>query len=381
MRFADILCPDAVKQQLLQSARLGRFPHAVLFSGKAGYGTLATALAMIQFLQCEEPLPDDSCGQCAACRKCSKLIHPDLHLAFPVTSGKKKLKSETMVSDSWLSEWREMVLGNPYATIQTWLEVMEADKQQGKITAQETRNILQRLSLRTGEGKFKIQLVWQAEKLQLEANRLLKVIEEPTENTLFFLITDQMEEILPTVISRVQVYKFPPLSEDQLSSWLESEAGGSLKPQRARQLAELSEGDLNELQTLLRENEDDLSSWFIRWMQSVMRLVFDADPTAWADLYAYLDQLTKMPLEQQKGCLRFGIRLVQNGFHAHMKTGPETTSVPERWIAIAGPELSRRTAEMLQQLHYALERNANARIAFTASSFQWARTIHSYKTA
>jgi succinate dehydrogenase flavin-adding protein (antitoxin of CptAB toxin-antitoxin module) len=150
---------------------------------------------------------------------------------------------------------------------------------------------------------------------------------------------------------------------------------------RARQLAELSEGDLNELKTLLRENEDDLASWFIRWMQAVMRLVFDADPTAWADLYAYLDQLSKMPLEQQKACLRFGIRLVQNGFHAHMKTGTETASVPERWTAIAGTELSSKTAEMLQQLHYALERNANARIAFTASSFQWARTIHSFKSA
>ena len=257
MLFKEVIGHSKIKTKLIDSFHTGRTAHAQLFLGKQGNGALALALAYAQYLLCEKHDEHDACGLCNSCLKTSKLIHPDLHFSYP-TIGPKK------ISTDFIKEWRVSVLNNPYMSIDQWLEELNAENKQGNITKDECVSIVQRLSYKAIEGRFKIMILWLPEFLGKEGNRLLKLIEEPRPNTIFLLISEQPDKILNTIVSRCQLIKLPKLGDKQMSDFLIKQY--NIPVPRAQKISYLANGNYNKGQLLLNEHDNNYSNIFAYWM-------------------------------------------------------------------------------------------------------------------
>jgi DNA polymerase-3 subunit delta' len=219
MRFSEIPGQKEVIERLIISVNRERVSHAQLFAGPEGCGSLALALAYAQFVSCENRT-EDSCGTCKSCVKYEKLIHPDLHFVFPVIRDKKVSEP---ASDYYIEQWREFVKRSPYFGINKWLDSIEAGNAQGLIFASEASEIIKKLSLKSFESDFKIMIIWLPEKMHLAtANKLLKMIEEPPEKTLFLLVSDDPDKIIPTILSRCQLVKIPSFSSESVIKYIKT---------------------------------------------------------------------------------------------------------------------------------------------------------------
>ena len=158
-------------------------PPCPAFCGPEGVGKFPLALAYARYLSCTNRSDTDACGVCPSCVKFNKLVHPDVHFVFPVV--------KTGEADDYIVEWRKLVLNNPYFTINHWLNEINAENAQAVIYTKESDEIMKKLSLKSSEGEFKITLLWLPEKMQQAcANKLLKLLEEPPEKTIFLLVSE-----------------------------------------------------------------------------------------------------------------------------------------------------------------------------------------------
>src|SRR5664279_501522 len=218
MNFSRIPGQKEIKEKLIRSVKEERVSHAQLFAGPEGCGSMALALAYAQYLSCENRNDHDSCGVCKSCVKYEKLIHPDLHFVFPVIKGKK---ATDPVSDTYIEEWREFVNKSPYFSLNSWMDFIEVGNSQGMIFASEASEIIKKLSLKTFESDFKIMIIWLPEKMhQATANKLLKMIEEPPEKTLFILVSEEPDKVIPTILSRCQLVKIPSFLTPDVKKYL-----------------------------------------------------------------------------------------------------------------------------------------------------------------
>ena len=251
MNFADIPGHREIKGKLLRSVRDERVSHAQLFAGPGGCGSMALALAFARYISCENRTENDSCGVCKSCVKHEKMIHPDLHFVFPVIKGKK---ATDPVSDHYIAEWRDFVKKSPYFTINNWLEFIEVENAQGMIFASEASEIIKKLNLKTYESEYKIMIIWLPEKMhQATSNKLLKMIEEPPEKTLFLLVSDEPDKIIPTILSRCQLVKIPSFSNRDIERYLAESSG--ITSDKAADLSRVSNGSI--IRAIeLSENED-----------------------------------------------------------------------------------------------------------------------------
>ncbi len=221
MKFSDIPGNEKIKSTLVKMADEGRIPHAQLFHENEGCGALPLAIAFFQYLNCKNRHDGDSCGECPSCYKISRLIHPDLHFVFPVNTGSKISSSEKPTSESYLEYWRELVLADPYFLENELYTALGIEKKSGNIAVAEAKRILERLSLSAVENGYKAVLLFLPEKMNAEtANRLLKIVEEPPEMTLFFFITHSPEKVLPTIFSRCQSMRVLPLTKEEVAETL-----------------------------------------------------------------------------------------------------------------------------------------------------------------
>ena len=271
MQFQSITGQKETKEQLVQMVQHNRLSHALLFLGKEGTGALQLALAFAQYIVCKPKPPEtdlfaapepesqkskvkinDSCGICPACKKANELIHPDIHFSYPVITKKP---GEKPISTDFIKEWREFIVTNPYGNVYDWLQFIGAENKQGNITAHECNDIIRKLNLKSFESEYKILIMWLPEFLGKEGNKLLKLIEEPPPNTLFILIAENEDLILPTILSRTQLVKIPLLTNMEVEVALELNAG--VKIEKAQQIAALAEGNYREALQLLQHADDD----------------------------------------------------------------------------------------------------------------------------
>lgn len=367
MQFREIVGQEDLKRHLIDTVKSGRISHAQLFLGPEGCGSLALAVAYAQYISCEQPAEDDSCGECASCRKYNKLIHPDLHFSYPFFA---KHKEDT--AQSFLKEWREAFLENPYLGLETWRTYLDAENKQANINMAECHHILQKLSLKPFEGEYKVLIMWLPEYLDKEGNTLLKIMEEPPHKTLFLLVAEHQEQILSTIISRTQLVKVPGLSDELVAAHLLHQG---VSPERAKQMAFLSEGNLHLAQTLLKDLENDHFQLFTDWM----RICFGDKGHA---LFDFVETISKSGRENQKAFLRYGIHflreclLILSGATALVRL-PEA----EQAVAVnfAQKVLSLASAEVmiaeLEKAHYHIERNANPKILFLDVSLQFIKIL------
>ena len=218
MRFADIIGNRTAADALLTMADSGRVAHAMLFYENEGCGAIPLALAYVQYLNCSNPHDGDSCGECPSCRQMSKLIHPDVHYVFPVNKG-PKASDDKPTSESYIKYWRELVLANPYFTESDLQKAIGIESKNGLIAVAEAKSMISKLSLTAVADGYKAVIFYLPEKMNQEtANRLLKLVEEPPEKTIFIFITHAPEKVLQTIFSRCQSLRVLPLSKEELAA-------------------------------------------------------------------------------------------------------------------------------------------------------------------
>lgn len=353
MQFNDIIGQTTIKQHLLKSVRDKRVSHAQLLLGATGYGGLALALAYAQLINCRNPQADDSCGRCGSCLRSKRMAHPDIHYSYP-TIGPKALSTQ------FIDRWREAIAQNPYLDAFHWLQFIKAENKQGNITVEECEDIVRKLNLMPAESGFKVLVMWLPEYLGKEGNRLLKLIEEPPDNTLFLLVAENADLILNTILSRTQLLKIPRLSETDISQGLQKHR--QVNADTAHQIAVLAEGNLNEALALLDGEQRNNQHLLVKWLNACM-----TNQTAQMD--SFTEEIAEVGREGQKNFLRYALHFLRQCLM--MKTAPQLAvllpsevSIAQRLTAQIGREHIAYLNTLLNDAVYHVERNANPRILF-----------------
>jgi len=401
MQFQSIIGQKETKEQLVQMVQHNRLSHALLFLGKEGSGALQLALAFAQYIVCQssavnrqssvkepslfgEPEPastnneqritnNDSCGSCPACKKANELIHPDIHFSYPVIT---KRPGEKPISTDFIKEWREFIATNPYGNVYDWLQFIDAENKQGNITANEYNDTIRKLNSKSFEIEYKFLIMWMPEFLGKEGNKLLKLIEEPPANTLFILVAENEDLVLPTILSRTQLVKIPLLTNMEVEAALELSQG--VKIEKAQQIAAVAEGNYREALQLLQHAEDDWQVMLRDWLNAIIK----TGPVAQVK---WIDETAKMGREKQKQFLRYFIHLLEEAVRLRViqtaNDKQKTTNLP---TGQAGNEtdfalrlnklcdLGQQEAIIteLDRASYYIERNANAKMLFHALSIR-----------
>lgn len=305
MLFKEVVGQEQVKERLRREAEEGRVPHALLFHGPEGCGKLPVALAFARYLLCSQPHDGEPCDSCNNCRMTLHWVHPDLHFVFPVVKLKDAARS---VSDTYLKEWRQQLDQNVYFSFEEWLEDMQAENQQALIYSAESDTIQKKLSLKAGQGGKKVMIIWLPEKMNLEcANKLLKLLEEPPAGTYFFLVSERLEAVLPTIVSRTQCIAMKSLSDDDIVAALTQRNG--CEEELARHVARTANGNLIMAQQLLRSNADQ--NLFFDLFVILMRLSYQRKIK---DLKKWSEQIATLGREKQKNFLAYSQKLIRENF-------------------------------------------------------------------
>lgn len=361
MLFSEIPGLEEIKQTLIQSVVANHVHHAQLFMGTEGSANLALALAYATYINCENKGEHDSCGQCPSCIKFNKLAHPDINFVFPVSTTKQVPKEP--MSSSFLKDWRNFVLENPYATVNDWGNFIGAENKQLNIGVEESRNIVKTLSLKAFEAEYKILFIWYPENMHVSAaNALLKILEEPPYKTIFLLVTNNSEKLLTTILSRTQKIKIRSFTEEEISAALQQKQ--QVEAKKATQLAYLADGNYNEALRLLKEVEEDHHLFFRDWMRVCYKKNNLTELTEWAENFH------KMGREVQKSLLLYGLNILRETLVYSLTGGDLVRLASEDLKFVEGfsKVLSEEKVEMicrnLNEAHYHIERNANAKIVF-----------------
>ena len=391
MQFSAIIGQQPLKEQLAHLVQNNRLSHALLFLGKEGTGALPLARAFAQFIVCEkrngklapaaaaEPslfgeLPQteieeqtgaellDSCGVCSACKKATALIHPDIHYTYPVFVQKAGDKPK---STDFIKQWRLFMEQQPYGNNYDWLQFIGAENKQGNIYSEETADIIHKMSLKSFEAEYKILIIWMPELLGKESNKLLKLIEEPPPNSLFILVAENEDLLLPTILSRTQLIKVPLISKGEISSALEKNL--TLTSVKANEIAALSEGNYHEaLQQAQSEQHayDDWDQMVRSWLNCIIR----TGPVA---QLKWIEDISKIGREKQKQFFKYFNHLIQHAIRINYgaqeaDAASTTDAFALKLNKICDVVQLEAIMNELDQATYYVERNANPKMLFHA---------------
>lgn len=379
MQFSKVLGLAHIKQHLTTSADVGRIPHAQLFVGPEGCGTLPMAIAYAQYILCGNTNGSNEVGDMACNTKCENLSHPDLHFAFPVSASGSIKKHP--VSDHFLGQWREFVKEQPYGNLFDWYRAIGIEKKQGQIGVDEAHDIVRKLSLKSYEGGYKIMIIWMAERMNTSAsNKLLKLIEEPPQKTILIMIAEDEEQLLPTLRSRCQVMHFPPLPETVIVEGL-VEKGASRE--EAVQIAQEANGNFNRAQDLMLQDSEDLifEQWFVQWTRTAFKA--RGNKAAVHELILWSEEVAKTGRETQKKFLSYCISLIRQAMLLNYQASELVyvkTRQPDFRLEKFAPFVHENNVmPMVQELEnarYHVVRNGNSRIIFTDLSIKLTRLLH-----
>lgn len=361
MYFKDIIGQETVKQRLRLEVREGRVPHAQLFAGPEGTGALPLAIAYARFLLCTRRGEEDACGTCPSCVKLNKLAHPDLHFVFPVV--KRKGGGDT-VSDDYIREWRELAISTPYFGMNHWLDAMGAENQQAQIFVKESDELVRKLSLKSSEGGYKVVIIWLPEKMKVEcANKLLKLLEEPPAQTVFLLVSEEPDRILPTILSRTQRINVPRLEDAEIAEALKARFG--LQDTDAAETARLAEGSYLQALEIIHLSED--TQLFFGLFVSLMRLAYQRKVK---EMREWSDTVAAMGRERQKDFLTYCQRMVRESFvsNFHRKEmnymNREEENFTIRFASFINERNVMGITDELAEAQTHIEQNVNPRMVF-----------------
>ena len=306
MLFKEITGQQSLKQQLIHTVREKRISHAQLFLGTEGSGNLALAIAYAQYICCTDKQDNDSCGQCKSCIKFQRLVHPDMHFAFPVNTTSRVKKDA--VSDNFITQWREMVINFPYFDEQSWYEFIGIENKQGNIGKLDAEVIQQKLSFKPYEANYKFMLIWLPERMNTTAaNKLLKLIEEPPPNTLFLLVSKNIDQIIKTILSRTQLIRVLPVDEQSMRKMLDEKY--NLTENENRLITRLASG--NVIKAIKTHEKHEAEHGFFESFKTLMQLAYKTD---FLQLLDWSEEMAQLGREQQKSFLYFVQQMIRENF-------------------------------------------------------------------
>ena len=369
MQFKQVIGQTYLKQRLIQSVKDNHVSHAQLFLGPSGSGKLPLALAYAQYILCPNRTETDSCGVCPTCQKMQKLVHPDLHFVVP-TNTTKSVKSNPE-SDLFMEEWREFVLKNEgYFNDTDWYAFLDIENKQGYMSVRDAASLLRKLNMKAYEGDYKIAIIWMAEKMRVEtANKLLKLLEEPPEKTVFLLIAEDQDQLLATIRSRTALVKIPALDANSIETALQQRFG--CDPQQAHDAAMISEGDWLTACRSFKDFEDH--KFFFATFQQWMRLCFRA---AYSEIIDFSANVKGIGRERQKELLEYGLRIIRNSLLFNNNLAgivmlPDDEKIfNANFAPFVKPANLAQIAELFEEAIRQIERNGNAQLIFTDVSFK-----------
>lgn len=380
MHFINILGQKSIKNHLTQSVDNGRIAHAQLFVGPEGCGTLPMAIAYAQYILCANTNGENHNGNQACNLKFESFSHPDLHFAFPVTTS-EKAKSKP-VSKIYLEEWRKLLKEQPYGNLFDWYKLLGVDNKQGQIGVDEAQEIVKSLSLKSYEGGYKIMLIWMAEKLNTAAaNKLLKLIEEPPNKTIFILIAEDEEQIINTIKSRCQIIHFPPLAENDIKKGLMKQY--NLEESVAIKIAHQANGNYNKACDLVYQDSEDIQfeTWFITWVRSAFKA--KGNKSAIHDLINWSTEISKTGRETQKQFLQYCLNFFRQALLLNYTASnlvflePKTETFKlENFAPFVHDSNILEISDAIQEAIYHIERNGNSKIILTDLSIKLTRLLH-----
>jgi DNA polymerase-3 subunit delta' len=360
MFFNEIIGQSALKKRLIKSVRDLRISHAQLFFGPEGAGALPLAVAYAQYISCTGDKEEDACGKCPSCVKYAKLVHPDLHFLFPVNNTASK--KEDPFCDDFLAEWRAFVLQNPYARLNDWYLHIELENKQGLIKEKESDAIAKKLSFKSFESDFKIAIIWMAEKMhEVASNKLLKLLEEPPEMTVFLLITENPEILLTTIRSRCFPVKVPLIAEEDMKDALQSRH--QMDASQSASITRLAMGNYAKATELILENEEDgfqLTTFREFMLAGFMNNIVSGMKT--------VEALSSLTREKQKAFLDYSLRMIrENAIKQINNTGLNYMNRKEEEFSVNFSKFIKGSnmaplAEEFNKAAYDIERNGNSKI-------------------
>ena len=370
MGFKDVVGHDSLKNQLIQNIESGRTAHALIFSGKDGYGTLKMALSYAQHLISFE---------CQSGALIDPLNHPDIHFFFPVV--KKGSGSASPLSKDYITDFQYFIQEHPYGDLKDWSNRMDAGNKQGVITVEEAHVIMKTLALKSFSGQSKVLIVWHAEKMTIPcANKLLKWIEEPNPKTTIILVSEQQEMLLQTIQSRCQVVRLVPLSENDILSYLVQD---NIPAQQAKVVAKSAEGNLrNAINQVVGEDQELMfEALFIEWVRTAFRA--KSHRSSINKLMAWSDTVSKLGRESSKQFLNYSLGVFRQAMllnygaskFVHAQITDNTFSLDKFSKFIGGHNIEDICTE-IENAVFHIERNGNGKIVLTDLSIKLTRLLH-----
>ena len=362
MQFKDVISSPKVTKLLLKEVKSDRVSHAQMFLGPEGSGKLPLAIAFSQYLLCDNPTAKDSCGQCPNCQKVASLTHPDLHFVYPVVISKADHVSS---SDDVRAEWNDIVLKQQYFNIDSWLDRLDNAGKNPIIGVEESRHIMKKLSLKSYGEKFKIMIIWLPERMNAPAaNKMLKLLEEPPEKTIFFLVCDNTEAILPTIISRTQIINIPASETDDIAKYISKKYG--VEKSVAESVSALAQGNI--VEAINAVQGDKMHHAYFELFVKLMRAAYAANPN---ELIAVAEEVADLDKERQKNFVKYGLHIFRESIIMNymrdklLNLRNEEKAFLEKFARFINNQNITELIEEFDLAHYHLERNANSKILFT----------------
>ena len=390
MLFSEVIGQEALKKQLVHLVEQKRLSHALLFAGPEGAGTLPLAIAFAQYIVSLPATNENAAGDLfgstttavkedafytpdqienlPAYHRASKLMHPDLHFSFPSITEKPGQKN---LSANYIEEWREFIMGYHYGNVFDWLQFIKAENKQGNISADECAEVIKKLSFKSFESAYKVLVMWMPEYLGKEGNKLLKLIEEPPDNTIIILVAASEENILPTILSRCQFIKVPRLASNEIEAALISK--GQIEKEKAAQIASMSDGNYREALHLLQHSDADYLSQIREWLNAILK----NGPVAQVK---WVDETSKMGREPQKQFLKYFNHLLEQSIRlkilgTDLPLDPDLKDFALRINKIASVGQMEAIIQEIDKATYYIERNANPKMLFMALGIKFYHII------
>ncbi len=361
MRFDEIPGKLNEKSYLIDRVKDGNVPHALIFKEEEGSGALLLVLSFVQFLFCNNRQGENPCNECSSCTKVKKLIHPDIHFAFPVIKAEKKKREDTTSAD-FLEPWRTQILENPFFNLKTWMRRLDAIDKSPDINVTECNNIMKTLGLKSFESPYKVQIIWQAEFLGKNGNRLLKLIEEPPEQTIIILITSKIESVLNTILSRCQRVNVSQFEDREIREYLVEKE--YCNEEIAEEVSFLSNGNMAKAIELSTGNIQDYSEQMLQWFRICYQ--FGSKPTA---LIQWIDQFSRFSKTEQRSFIEYSLNFFReylsfiNGGSNNLRLNSSEKETAQKMTKIIDFERVVHLQQLFTQLLSHLLRNANVKIA------------------
>ena len=373
MFFKDVIGQTAAKKRLISAVQNNMVSHAMLFAEQEGNGALPLALALSQYLLCKDKGADDSCGQCPSCIKLAKVAHPDLHFAFPIIlSG--AADSDKNTSNNYLNLWNETIIEQPYLNLHDWQDKLGNTQKKSVISVNQSHEVIKKISLKAFDGGYKIMLVWMAENANIQAsNKLLKLLEEPPDKTVFMLISQKMDSIISTITSRTQLGRLVRPSVNEISQSLVSKE--NIDPSVAQQAATMANGNYS---LALRMCDPELNNTHFQPFVDWMRLCFKKDVVG---LVNWSNDAASIGRQDQKGFLYFALDIIKQSItqnyvgESHVNLMKQEHAFLKKFAAFINGNNIIPIVQKLEENIYHIDRNANSKILFLDLSLSIAKLL------